>query len=598
MESEDVIAVIGIGCNFPGGEGLDHFWKVLIEGRNCSVPIPRERFDVESWYDPDDSKAGKSRTARAALMDGFNQFDHKFFGISDSEVEQMDPQQKQLLQCVYRALEDAGLPMEDASGTKTGVFFGMVTDYETNSAHVHPSVINHWTGTRLAMSIAANRVSYVFNFTGPSLSIDCACSSSLVALHLACQALKQGDCNMAVCGGVSCIIEPRVFVALSKAKMISPDGTSKPFSSRADGYGRGEGCGVLLLKPLKKALLDRDHIWGIISKTAVNQDGHSVTPITKPSRTQQEDLLRSIYSESDLLGVQYIEAHGTGTSAGDPTEAESISNVIAKAKPPGSRMLRIGSVKSNIGHTESAAGVAGLIKVLLMMKHQTIVPSVFYSEETASIDAKGLSLQIPREAEKWHSSGARVAGVNNFGFGGTNAHAIVKQHVQSHSQRKHDRKQAKYFVISANSLKSLNLTTEDTVNRLGTSTRVDLDSLVYTSACRRSHQKHTYRKAFVVSSVDDLREKLKASVGKNTSRSFSAPRLVFVFCGNGVTYQGMCQRLLRQEPVFKDKIKEIAQVYQILSPLNILDTLASDSEFSNDNIQVVQPLLFAIQVGN
>lgn len=322
-----------------------------------------------------------------------------------------------------------------------------------------------------------------------------------------------------------------------------------------------------------------------------------MTPITKPSRTQQEELLRSIYSESDLLAVQYIEAHGTGTLAGDPTEAESISNVIAKAKPSGSGMLRIGSVKSNIGHTESASGVAGLIKVLLMMKHQMIVPSVFYSEETASIDAKGLNLKIPREAEKWHSSGARVAGVNSFGFGGTNAHVIVKQHTQSHSEQKHDRKQGKYFVMSANSLKSLTLTTEDTINHLGMSTVVDLDSLVYTSACRRSHLKHRYRKAFVVSSVDDLREKLKASVGKNISPSFSDPRLVFVFCGNGVSYQGMCQQLLQQEPVFRNKIKEIAQVYQRLSPLNILDTLACNSEFSNDNPHIAQPLLFAIQVG-
>lgn len=322
-----------------------------------------------------------------------------------------------------------------------------------------------------------------------------------------------------------------------------------------------------------------------------------MTPITKPSRTQQEQLLRSIYSESDLLSVQYIEAHGTGTPAGDPTEAESISNVIAKAKPSGSGMLRIGSVKSNIGHTESAAGVAGLIKVLLMMKHQTIVPSVFFSEETASIDAKGLNLKIPREAEKWHASGARVAGVNNFGFGGTNAHAIVKQHTQSHSQQKHDKKRAKYFVMSANSLKSLTLTTEDTINHLGMSNIVDLDPLVYTSACRRSHLKHRYRKAFVVSSVDDLREKLKASLGRNISLSFSDPRLVFVFCGNGVSYRGMCRQLLQQEPVFRNKIKEIAQVYQKLSPLNILDTLACDSEFSNDNPQVVQPLLFAVQVG-
>ncbi|KAI9516732.1 hypothetical protein NQZ68_013789 [Dissostichus eleginoides] len=441
-EAEDAIAVVGIGCNFPGGEGLDNFWKVLLEGKNCSVPIPKERFDISSWYDPDDNKAGKSRTAKAALINGFNEFDHRFFGISDSEVEQMDPQQKQLLQCVYRALENAGIPMEKASGTRTGVYFGIMNrDYETNAAHVHPSVINHWTGTGLAMSIAANRVSYIFNFTGPSLSLDCACSSSLVALHLACQSIKQGDCEMAVCGGVNCIIEPRVFVALSKAKMISPEGTSKPFSNKADGYGRGEGCGVVLLKRLKKAIQDHDHIWGIISKTAVNQDGHSVSPITKPSMTQQEELLRRIYSESDLVNVQYIEAHGTGTPVGDPTEAGSISNVIAKAKPPGSEILRIGSVKSNIGHSESAAGVAGLIKVLLMMKHETICPSVFYSEETASVDAKALNIKVPKESEKWEALGPRIAGVNNFGFGGTNAHAIVKQHKQSHIEKRNGGKQ-------------------------------------------------------------------------------------------------------------------------------------------------------------
>ncbi|XP_037613274.1 highly reducing polyketide synthase cm3B-like [Sebastes umbrosus] len=595
MEEGDAIAVVGIGCNFPGGEGLDNFWKVLVDGRNCSVPIPKERFDVSSWYDPDDNKPGKSRTAKAALIDGFNEFDHKFFGISDSEVEQMDPQQKQLLQCVYRALENAGMPMENASGTRTGVFFGLMNrDYETNAAHVHPSVINHWTGTGLAMSIAANRVSYIFNFTGPSLSIDCACSSSLVALHLACQSIKQGDCDMAVCGGVNCIIEPRVFVALSKAKMVSPEGTSKPFSNRADGYGRGEGCGVVLLKPLKKAIEDHDHIWGIISKTAVNQDGHSVSPITKPSMTQQEELLRRIYSESDLANVWYIEAHGTGTPIGDPTEAGSISNVIAKAKPPGSETLRIGSVKSNIGHTESAAGVAGLIKVLLMMKHETIVPSVFYSEETASVDAKVLNIKVPKETEKWEASGARIAGVNNFGFGGTNAHAIVKQHKQSRVEQKNGGKQEKYFVMSANSPKSLTLMTEDTIKQLDADSKVDLDSLLYTSACRRSHRKHKYRKAIVVSSLVDLKEKLSATVGKNIRPSYSDPRLVFVFCGNGLTYHGMCKQLLKQEPVFRDKIKEIAKRFKRLSALNILETL--ESEFEGSDPKVVQPLLFAIQV--
>ncbi|XP_056290651.1 phenolphthiocerol/phthiocerol polyketide synthase subunit C-like [Pseudoliparis swirei] len=599
MEEAEEIAVVGIGCNFPGGEGLENFWKVLLDGRNCSVPIPKERFDIASWYDPDDNKAGKSRTAKAALIDGFNEFDHKFFGISDSEVEQMDPQQKQLLQCVYRALENAGIPMEKASGTRTGVFFGLMNrDYETNAAHVHPSVINHWTGTGLAMSIAANRVSYIFNFTGPSLSIDCACSSSLVALHLACQAIRQGDCEMAVCGGVNCIIEPRVFVALSKAKMISPEGTSKPFSSRADGYGRGEGCGVVLLKPLKKAIQDHDNIWGIVSKTAVNQDGRSVTPITKPSMTQQEELLRRMYSESDLANVQYIEAHGTGTPVGDPTEAGSISNAIAKARPPGSEALRIGSVKSNIGHTESAAGVAGLIKVLLMMKHETIVPSVFYSEDSASVDAKALNIKVPMEAERWEASSARIAGVNNFGFGGTNAHAIVKQHKQSRVEQKNGGKRENYFVMSANSPKSLTLMMEDTIKQLEADSKVDLAALLYTSACRRSHLKHKYRKAIVVSSVVDLKEKLSAAVGKNIRPSYSDPRLVFVFCGNGVTYHGMCKQLLKHESVFRGKIKEIAQRFQRLSTLDILDTLESEFEGRDfNNPHVVQPLLFAIQVG-
>ncbi|XP_062297862.1 uncharacterized protein LOC134002531 [Scomber scombrus] len=598
-EAEDRIAVVGIGCNFPGGEGLENFWKVLMNGRNCSVPIPKERFDLTRWYDPDDTKAGKSCTAKAALIDGFNEFDHKFFGITDSEVEQMDPQQKQVLQCVYRALENAGIPTEKASGTRTGVFFGLMNrDYETNAAHVHPSVINHWTGTGLAMSIAANRVSYIFNFTGPSLSIDCACSSSLVALHLACQSIKQGDCNMAVCGGVNCIIEPRVFVALSKAKMISPEGTSKPFSSRADGYGRGEGCGVVLLKPLKKAIQDHDHIWGIISKTAVNQDGHAVTPITKPSMTQQEELLRRIYSQCDLTNVQYIEAHGTGTQVGDLTEAQSISNVIAKARPPGTETLRIGSVKGNIGHTESAAGVAGLIKVLLMMKHETIVPSVFYSEETASVDAKALNITVPKEVERWEASGVRIAGVNNFGFGGTNAHAIVKQYKLCHTEQKSDRKQAKYFVLSANSPKSLTLMIEDTINQLHEDCKVDLNSLLYTSACRRSHLKHKYRKAIEVSSIVDLKEKLSAAVDKTFGPSYSDPRLVFVLCGNGVIYHGMCKQLLKHEPVFRGKIKEIAQSFQRLSALNILETLESEFESSDfKNPDVVQPLIFAIQVG-
>ncbi|CAL8294010.1 unnamed protein product [Lota lota] len=597
---EEDIAVVGIGCNFPGGEGLDSFWKVLLEGRNCVTDIPEERFDTTGWFSPDGTRPGRTQTTRAALIDGFNEFDHRFFGLAEAEADCMDPQQKLLLQCAFRALEDSGTSMETASGSRTGVYIGLMNrDYET-LVNNDPNAVNHYSATGAAMSIAANRISFTFDLTGPSFAIDSACSSSLVALHSACQGIRQGDCEMALCGGVSCIIEPRMFVALSKAKMISPNGTSKPFSSRADGYGRGEGCGMVLLKPLKDALRDFNNIWGIISKTAVNQDGRSVTPITKPSMSQQEDLLRRIYSKSDLAMVQYIEAHGTGTPAGDPTEAGSISNAIAKAKPSGSETLRIGSVKSNIGHTESAAGVAGLIKVLLMMKHETIVPSVFYSEDSASVDAAALNIKIPTEPERWESNGSsvRVAGINSFGFGGTNAHAIVKDYRQTWIPMSINRQCKKPFVISAASDKSLMLTIADVSQRLSRDRSVDLNSLLYTSACRRSHYKHKYREIFLVSSILDLEQQLASALNKKVDSTKQDTRVVFVFCGNGVTYRGMCKQLLEEEPKFREKVEEVEKLFQSFKNISIVQKITDDSD--NDDFtkpDAIQPLLFAVQVG-
>uniref|UniRef100_A0A3Q1JLE4 Uncharacterized protein n=1 Tax=Anabas testudineus TaxID=64144 RepID=A0A3Q1JLE4_ANATE len=598
-DAEDDVAVIGIGCSFPGGETLDKFWRVLLEGRNCVVDIPAERFDTSFWYDADDSKAGKMQTTKAALIDGFNEFDHKFFGITEAEADFMDPQQKLLLQCTYRALEDAGMAMESISGSRTGVYIGLMNkDYEM-LRNKSPATTTHYSGTGTAMSLAANRISFTFNLTGPSFAIDSACSSSLVAVHLACQAIKQGDCEMALCGGVNCIMEPRVFVALTKAKMISPEGTSKPFSNRADGYGRGEGCGIVLLKPLKNAIKDCNKIWGVISKTAVNQDGHSVTPITKPSMVQQEELLRRIYSESDLANVQYIEAHGTGTPVGDPTEAGSISNVIAKARPPGSETLRIGSVKGNIGHTESAAGVAGLIKVLLMMKHKTLVPSVFFSEGSASVDVKALNISIPTKAEMWETNGSleRVAGINSFGFGGTNAHVIVREQRQTTDLRHIPKGCPKVFVISAASEKSFALSTNDMQQRLCNDQTVDLQALSYTSACGRSHSRHKYRKAFLTSSLSDLEHQLKAALKTKVESLRPDIQVVFVFCGNGVAYRGMCKQLLREVPVFRDKVREVEKLFQKHKSISISKWLASDRDSDCSKPDVAQPLLFAIQVG-
>ncbi|XP_078391134.1 phthioceranic/hydroxyphthioceranic acid synthase-like [Cetorhinus maximus] len=598
MENKgEEIAIVGIGCNFPGGEGIDNFWKVLLEGRNCVVDIPPDRFDTKFWHDTDDNIAGKMITKRACFIEGFNEFDHKLFNINQTEANSMDPQHKLLLECTYKAFENAGMPMEDISGSRTGVFIGLMNrDYEGILNSV-ANKITHYNGTGTSMSIAANRISFTFNLTGPSLAIDTACSSSLVALHYASQAIKQGDCEMAVCGGVSCIIEPRVNVALSKAKMISPDGTSKPFSSNANGYGRGEGCGILLLKKLTKAQKDHDHIWGVIVRSAVNQDGRTVTPITRPSKMQQEELLRSIYPRNvDPSQIQYMEAHGTGTPAGDPTEAASISNILGKSRHSNLPPLIMGSVKGNIGHTESAAGAAGLIKVLLMMYHEKIVPSLHYSEENSSINAKALNLHIPTSVKKWEEDlmKEKMAGVNSFGFGGTNAHVVVRQYRQD-SVHNCVQKPLEIFVLSAASQNSVKMMIKDTSHQIRESDDIVLQNLAYTSACRRSHKNNRYRKAFVASSISHLQQQLKSATNTEVAQIKTGVKLIFVFCGNGVLYRGMCKQLLQTEAEFRTQIEKIEQTLKPYTDIKLLDLIQDDyADFTKPDI--AQPVLFAIQM--
>lgn len=348
---------------------------------------------------------------------------------------------------------------------------------------------------------------------------------------------------------------------------------------------------------MQKAIKDYNKVWGIVSKTAVNQDGHSVTPITKPSMTQQQELLQGIYSEADIEHVQYIEAHGTGTTVGDLTEAGSISNAIAKAKPRGSARLRIGSVKGNIGHTESAAGVAGLIKVLLMIKHQTIVPSLFYSEDSASIDAQALGFRIPVKAEGWKLEGSgRVAGINSFGFGGTNAHAIVKEFRQTDSPTQVRKGCPNLFILSAASEPSLCLSIADVQRRLCAAQTADFQALSYTSACGRSHSRHKYRKSFAASSLADLKHQL-ASFKTKAEPTRSEVQLGFVFCGNGVAYKGMCKQL-RGVPVFRDKIKQVESLLQHHKGVCISQWVAGeDEDHGLSTPSLAQPLLFAMQVG-
>lgn len=349
-----------------------------------------------------------------------------------------------------------------------------------------------------------------------------------------------------------------------------------------------------------KAVKDSNKIWGVISKTAVNQDGRSVTPITRPSETQQQELLQRLYSDSDLANVQYVEAHGTGTPVGDATEARSIANALAKAKPPGSAGLWVGSVKSNIGHSESAAGIAGLIKVLLMMKHEIIVPSLFYSEDSASVDAAALGFCIPVKVEQWEVSGSKLkrgAGINSFGFGGTNAHVIVRQHRRTDGAGEIPPGGPRIFVVSAASEKSLFLSIADTYQRLCREPLVDLAALSYTSACRRSHLRHKYRKAFPFSSLLDLKRQLelKPKPGKPDSH-----RVIFVFCGSGLASGEMCTELLRKAPVFWDKVREVGELLKGHGSHWVSRWIAGELCLDDDSCRkpdITQSVVFAMQVG-
>ncbi|NXI71890.1 SAT13 synthase, partial [Anseranas semipalmata] len=360
---------------------------------------------------------------------------------------------------------------------------------------------------------------------------------------------------------------------------------------------RGEGCGVVFLKPLKKAMEDFSKIWGVINISAVNQNGRSITPITRPSQIEQEKLLRSIYeTHVDPSVVQYIEAHGTGTAAGDPTEAESLGSVICKNRSSQVPTLKIGSVKGNIGHTESAAGAAGLIKVLLMMHHGKIVPSLHYSKETSSIDTEKLNLAIPTTVEPWEDSSeyGRVAGVNCFGFGGTNAHVVVRQ-VKQPEPLPTFKRPLELVLLSAASGKSLQMTMADTADQLSTRNSITLPSLAYTSACRRSHANYRYRKAFVTNSLQHLQQEVMSAASTEFAMSKVEPQLVFVFCGNGVMLKEFSEAMLSSEPVFRDKCKEIEALFQKHAPISLLPARGhSSKELLNPELS--QPMLFTLQV--
>jgi acyl transferase domain-containing protein len=419
-----------MACRFPGGVATpDDFWELLSTGRDAVTQIPPERFGTEFYQHPSKREPGKSYTFAAGVLDDVAGFDAAFFGISRREATQMDPQQRLLLELAWETFEDAGLPPREMAGRNCAVYVGVAnTDYGHRGMD-DVSGIDPYTATGTTLSIASNRVSYMFDLRGPSMSIDTACSSSLVALHQACQALQAGDADTALAGGVNVLTHPSAFIGFSKASMLSPTGRCRAFDADGDGYVRAEGGAFVLLKPLDRALADGDTIHAVIAGSGVNSDGHSRGGISVPTSAAQAALLKSVYKRAgiDPTELAYLEAHGTGTAVGDPIEARALVEAASVGRSADKPLL-IGSVKTNVGHLETASGMAGLLKTILSLKHRAVPASLHFRTPNPRIDFEGGGLRVVDHLTPLDTTGKPlVMGVNSFGFGGTNAHVVLKE---------------------------------------------------------------------------------------------------------------------------------------------------------------------------
>ena len=620
------LAIVGIGCRFPGGvKDPATFWDLCVNAKDGIVDVPKDRWDTDWLYDPDPNKPGKMFVRRGGFIDQpIDQFDALFFGISPREAERMDPQQRLLLETSWEALEDAGIPPENLAGSNTGVFIGaftfdnQVTQLGVESRHV----ISAQTPTSSTFTMLSNRLSYFYDFRGPSVSMDTACSSSLVAFHHACQAVWEGTCHMALAGGANVVFRPETVISMCKGGFLSPDGRSKSFDSRANGYGRGEGSGIVVIKPLTDALADNDRIYSVIRATGVNQDGRT-NGITVPNPDSQRALCRDVCERAgiDPASVQYLEAHGTGTPVGDPIEAKSLGTIYGKARPDG-ETVALGSIKANIGHTEAAAGVAGIIKACLSLHHSTIPPLANLEEPNPDIPFEELGLRLPRSAEPMENQhGLPTAAINSFGYGGTNAHAILEQHrtnapitngreTRSGNAKRASNGQASnsrelLFPLSARSADALTDAVRAIVEALPTlGGEYSLAEICHTAAFRRSH--HNHRLIARCRSIGDLREKLETYLnegqadgviaGKADIGSVDSP--VFVFTGMGPQWWGMGRELMQEEPLFREAVEECDAILQRIAGWSIIDELSKDEESSRiTETQIAQPANFVVQYG-
>ncbi|PMB07900.1 polyketide synthase, partial [Fischerella thermalis CCMEE 5196] len=607
------IAIVGMGCRFPGGADTpENLWQLLRNGHDGITETPSDRWSTETFYHNNPATPGKMSTRYGGFIGHLKEFDADFFGIAPREAISLDPQQRLLLEVTWEALENAHILPEKLINTNTGVFIGISSnDYTTHLLNRPVTDIDAYLATGNSHSTAAGRISYILGLTGPSLAVDTACSSSLVAVHLACQSLRQGECQLAVVGGVNRILSPEFTINFSQARMLAADGRCKTFDAKADGFVRSEGCGVIILQKLSDAQSAGNPILAVIQGSAVNQDGRS-SGLTVPNGPAQQAVIRQALKNATLepSDITYIEAHGTGTALGDPIEIGALGAVFGEShqKSP----LLVGSLKTNIGHLEAAAGIAGLMKVVLALKHGQIPPHLHFEQPNPHIPWEQFPIQIPTTCTPWH--GKKLAGVSSFGFSGTNAHVILAASEIPNQDKENTRERPLQILnLSAKNETALKQLAQKYITYFNQHQDINFGDVCYSANTGRSQ--FEYCLSIIANSITTAQEKLTCFINNeattnlftNKINSPSRPKIAFLFTGQGSQYKNMGWELYQTAPLFQQTIDKCCELLHPYLDIDLRSILFTTKTQNNSNYELritnyelshtlyTQPALFILE---